>query len=122
METVDDVIRSRIMARKKQLGVKNRELVAATAKSESSLCNKLYRKGGFKAAEIFGIAQVLQCSTDYLYGLRDMTDEELQDFAKNAYTAEVVNGNIVLRRMTVQQVLAAANTILKKKGAGNHGR
>lgn len=122
METVDDVIRSRIRTRKDALGVKLREVAAAAGSNESSLCNKLYGNTGFRAAEVFGIAQVLRCSTDYLFGLRDMTDEELHGFAENAYTAEIVNGNIVLRRMTVQQLLTAAGAILKKKGAGDHGR
>lgn len=116
MQPIEETLRTRIKQRMKECGITVQQLADELGVALSTLCNKLYNNTQFKAWEIAALSTILHCSTDYLFGMKEMTDEELRGFADNAYYAEFINGNIVLKRMTVQTVLAAASAILKKKG------
>lgn len=116
MLDTEETLRTRIKQRAKECGITVQQLADELGVALGTLCNKLYSNTQFKAWEVAELATILHCSTDYLFGMKEMTDEELRGFADNAYYAEYINGNIVLKRMTAQTVLAAASAILKKKG------
>lgn len=112
----EEMLRSRIKQRMKERGITVKELAHSLSIAEGTLCNKLYSFTQFKAWEVAEISTILHCSTDYLFGMKEMTDEDFHEFVDNAYFAEFINGNIVLKRITEHTLLAAASKILKQKG------
>ena len=116
MLNTEETLRTRIKQRAKECGITVQQLADELGVALSTLCSKLYNNTQFKAWEVAELSTILHCSTDYLLGMKKMTDEDFHEFVDNAYFAEFINGNIVLKRITEHTLLAAASAILKKKG------